>query len=87
MSESLKKIDATIKVQQEKLEQLKARKQAIEAREKARIKALERKKDTRRKILAGTFFLEATGKNALDTIVNGKTLNDFLKNDEKSLFS
>jgi len=78
MSETLKKLDASIKNKQQQLEQLKAKKQAIEAREKSRLKTLERKEDTRRKILAGTFFLEATGRNVLKTVVNGKTLDEFL---------
>lgn len=88
MSETLKKLDTSIKNKQQQLEQLKARKQAIEAREKSRLKALERKKDTRRKILAGTFFLEASGKDALKIAVNGRTLNEFLtKEDDQNIFS
>jgi hypothetical protein len=87
MSETLKKIDSSIQDKQQQLDQLKARKQAIEAREKSRLKALERKKDTRRKILAGTFFLEASGKDALKIAVNGRTLDEFLtKEDDRTLF-
>jgi hypothetical protein len=87
MSETLKKLDASIKNKQQQLDQLKAKKQAIEAREKSRLKALERKKDTRRKILAGTFFLEVSGKDVLKTEVNGKTLDDFLtKADDQKIF-
>ena len=87
MSETLKKIDASIQAKQQQLDQLKVRKQAIEAREKSRLKALERKKDTRRKILAGTFFLEAAGKDALTIAVNGRTLDEFLtKEDDLKVF-
>lgn len=87
MSESLKKINSSIQDKQQQLDQLKARKQAIEAREKSRLKALERKKDTRRKILAGAFFLEAAGKNALKITVNGRTLDEFLsKEDDRKVF-
>lgn len=88
MSETLKNIDESIKAKQQQLDQLKAKKQAIEAREKTRLKALERKKDTRRKILAGTFFLEAAGKDALKITVNGKTLDGFLTaEDDRKVFN
>ena len=87
MSETLKKLDASIKDKQRQLDQLKAKKQAIEAREKSRLKSLERKKNTRRTILAGKFFLEATGKDILTTSVNGKTLDEFLtKENDRTLF-
>jgi len=85
MSKTLKTLDEKIEFQQKKLEQMKAKKQQLENREKTRLKALERKKDTRRKILAGAFFLEAAGKDAMSTAVNGKTLEEFLtrENDRK----
>jgi hypothetical protein len=87
MSKTLKTLDEKIEFQQKKLEQMKAKKQQLEAREKARLKALERKKDTRRKILAGAFFLEAAGKDAMSTAVNGKTLEEFLtRDDDKKIF-
>jgi hypothetical protein len=87
MSETLKKLDASIKDKQQQLEQLKTKKQAIEAREKSRLKALEQKKDTRRKILAGTFFIEAAGKDAMTFSINGKTIDKFLtREDDKKLF-
>ncbi len=47
-------LDQKIAKQEERLKQLKAQKQAIEAREKARQKAQDRKDDTRRKILLGS---------------------------------
>jgi hypothetical protein len=87
MSKTLKTLDEKIEFQQKKLEQMKEKKQQLEAREKARLKALERKKDTRRKILAGAFFLEAAGKDAMNTTVNGKTLDQFLtRHDDRLLF-
>jgi hypothetical protein len=85
MSETLKKLDQSIHDKQLQLDQLKAKKQAIEARLKSNQKTQERKNDTRRKILAGTFFLEASGNDVINTIVNGKTLKEFLtlENDKK----
>jgi hypothetical protein len=87
MSETLKKLDQSIHDKQLKIDQLKAKKQAIEARLKSNQKAQERKNDTRRIILAGTFFLEAACNDVINTIVNGKTLNNFLtKENDKKLF-
>jgi 1-deoxy-D-xylulose 5-phosphate reductoisomerase len=85
MSKTLKTLDEKIELQQKKLEQMKAKKQQLEAREKTRLKALERKKDTRRKILAGAFFLNAAGENFMNTFVNGKTLDEFITNDNDKL--
>lgn len=50
-------LDEKIAKQLERLKQLKAQKQAVQAREKAKQKALERKNDTRRKILIGAMYL------------------------------
>jgi DNA replication protein DnaD len=87
MSETLKKLDQSIQDKQLQLDQLKAKKQTIEARLKSTQKAQERKNNTRRKILAGTFFLEAAGKYAINTSINGKTLDEFLtKEDDRLLF-
>ena len=44
-------LDKKIQAQIEKLKQLKAQKQAVEARDRAKLKEQERKDDTRRKIL------------------------------------
>ena len=51
-------LDSKIKAQEEKLKQLKAQKQAVLAREKAKQKEQERKDDTRRKILLGSYLLK-----------------------------
>ena len=51
-------LDQKIAKQQEKLNQLKAQKQAALAREKAKQKVQERKNDTRRKILLGSYLLK-----------------------------
>ena len=61
---------------EKQLESIKARLQSVKAREKTS----ERKKDTRRKILVGTYYLDQAEKNtSMDEI---KTLmNKFLKHD------
>ena len=51
MTKSAENIEKKIEAQLEKLKQLKAQKQAIEARERTKKKEQERKDDTRRKIL------------------------------------
>lgn len=51
-------LDQKIEIQTEKLKQLKAQKQAIEAREKKRQSEQQRKNDTRRKILLGSYLLK-----------------------------
>ena len=57
MTKSAENIEKKIEAQLEKLKQLQARKQAIEAREKSKQKEQQRKDDTRRKILLGSFNL------------------------------
>ena len=58
MTKSTENIEKKIEAQLEKLKQLKAQKQAALAREKAKQKAQERKDDTRRKILLGSFLMK-----------------------------
>ena len=53
-------LDEKIKAQEEKLKQLKAQRQAVLAREKAKEKQQARKDDTRRKILIGSCMLKIT---------------------------
>ncbi|MCF9047466.1 mobilization protein [Acinetobacter nectaris] len=50
-------LNEKIEQQSEKLKQLKAQKQALEARERVKKKEQERKDDTRRKILLGSYLL------------------------------
>jgi len=57
MTKSAENIEKKIEAQLEKLKQLQARKQAIEAREKSKQKEQQRKDDTRRKILLGSFLM------------------------------
>ena len=53
-------LDEKIKAQEEKLKQLKAQRQAVLSREKAKEKQQARKDDTRRKILIGSCMLKIT---------------------------
>ena len=52
------KQEERLKQQEERLKQLKAQKQAKDAREKAKQKEQDRKNDTRRKILLGSYLLK-----------------------------
>lgn len=51
-------IEEKIKAQEEKLKQLKAQKQKIEARKRAAVAKVIRQQETRRKILVGAMVLE-----------------------------
>ena len=87
MSQALVKLEASIEAQQKKLAQLKAQKQRIEARAKARAQAFTRKQDTRRKILVGAMLLDLMGKDAeLERQMLGR-LDGFLRReDDRALF-
>ena len=56
-------LEQKIEQQEQKLKQLKAQKQAIEAREKARKKEQDRKDDTRIKILLGSYLKKKMDSN------------------------
>ena len=58
MTKSAENIEKKIEAQLEKLKQLKAQKQAIEARERTKQKEQQRKDDTRRKILLGSYLIK-----------------------------
>ena len=58
MTKAAETLEKKIEAQLEKLKQLKAQKQAIEAREKTKQKEQERKDDTRRKILLGSYLIK-----------------------------
>ena len=67
---SINALNEKIEKQLEKLNQLKAQKQAIEAREKKKISEQQRKEETRKKILIGSMMLKKINVNrcqALDT--------------------
>lgn len=70
-----------IEQQSEKLNQLKAQKQAIEAREKQRLSEQQRKDDTRRKILLGAYFLKKMSENKEENTKILAELNEYLTED------
>lgn len=84
---ALQRIEARIASQQKALEQLKAQRQKMEARARAKLNGEERKKDTRRKVLAGAMTLEMMGESedAKKRIL--ARLDQFLRrNDDRALF-
>ena len=79
-------IEQQIAKNEERLKQLKAQKQAVLAREKARQKAQDRKDDTRRKILLGSYLLNKMEDEAeKEKILAG--INEYLTADrDRKLF-
>ena len=78
-----KKLDAIL----EKQKQLKAQKQAAQARERSKQQAQARKDDTRRKILIGSFILKQieTNEEAKNRLLSN--LNEYLtENRDRKLF-
>ena len=55
---SIETLEQKIAKQEERLKQLKAQKQAVIAREKKKVSDQQRKDDTRRKILLGSYLLK-----------------------------
>lgn len=79
-------LNQKIEKQQERLNQLKAQKQAVIARDKARQKEQERKDDTRRKILLGSLALKKMEDEA-EKIKIFADLNEYLtENRDRKLF-
>ena len=80
-------IEQQIAKNEERLKQLKAQKQAVLAREKARQKAQDRKDDTRRKILLGSYLLNKMEDEAeKEKILAG--INEYLTEDrDRKLFN
>lgn len=60
---SLDALNEKIEKQQERLKQLKAQKLALEAKEKKRVAEQQRKEDTRKKILLGSYLLKKMNDN------------------------
>lgn len=86
MTKSTKNIEKKIEAQLEKLKQLKAQKQAIEARERTKQKEQDRKDDTRRKILLGSYLLKKM-ENEQNKEKILADLNEYLKEDrDRKLF-
>ena len=80
-------LDKKIQAQIEKLKQLKAQKQAVEARDRAKLKEQERKDDTRRKILLGSYLFKKMENEANKEKILAE-LNEYLKEDrDRQLFN
>ena len=87
MTKAAETLEKKIEAQLEKLKQLKARKQAIEAREKTKQKEQERKDDTRRKILLGSYLIKKMNDNEVNKEKILAELNEYLKeNRDRALF-
>ena len=83
---SIDVLNEKIVKQQEKLNQLKAQKQAIEAREKKKATEQQRKDDTRRKILLGSYLLKKMENEANKEKILAE-LSEYLTEDrDKKLF-
>ena len=80
-------LDKKIQAQIEKLKQLKAQKQAVEARDRAKLKEQERKDDTWRKILLGSYLIKKMENEANKEKILAE-LNEYLKEDrDRQLFN
>ena len=87
MTKSAENIEKKIEAQLEKLKQLKAQKQAIEARERSKQKEQERKDDTRRKILLGSYLIKKMQNEANKEKILAE-LNEYLTEDrDRKLFN
>ena len=87
MTQSAENIEKKIEAQLEKLKQLKAQKQAIEARERSKQKEQERKDDTRRKILLGSYLIKKMQSNEANKEKILMELNEYLtENRDGQLF-
>lgn len=86
MTKSAENIEKKIEAQLEKLKQLKAQKQAIEARERTKQKEQQRKDDTRRKILLGPYLIKKMQNEANKEKILAE-LNEYLtENRDRQLF-
>ena len=84
---SIDVLNEKIAKQQEKLNQLKAQKQAIEAREKKKAIEQQRKDDTRRKILLGSYLIKKMNANEANKEKILAELNEYLTEDrDRRLF-
>ena len=83
---SIENLEQKIEKQEERLKQLKAQKQAIEAREKKKISEQQRKDETRKKILLGSYLLKEMEDETEKTKILAE-LNEYLTEDrDKKLF-
>ena len=87
MTKAAETLEKKIEAQLEKLKQLKARKQAIEARERTKQKEQQRKDDTRRKILLGSYLIKKMQNEANKEKILAE-LNEYLiENRDRQLFN
>ena len=87
MSKTSENLDKKIEAQLERLKQLKAQKQAIEARQRAKQKEQDRKDDTRRKILLGSYLIKKMESNEANKQKILADLNEYLTEDrDRKLF-
>ena len=87
MTKAAETLEKKIEAQLEKLKQLKARKQAIEARERSKQKEQERKDDTRRKILLGSYLIKKMQNEANKEKILAE-INEYLTEDrDRKLFN
>ena len=87
MTKSAENIEKKIEAQLEKLKQLKAQKQAIEARERTKQKEQQRKDDTRRKILLGSYLIKKMQNEANKEKILAE-LNEYLTEErDRKLFN
>ena len=83
---SIENLEQKIEKQEERLKQLKAQKQAIEAREKKKISEQQRKDETRKKILLGSYLLKEMEDETEKTKILAN-LNTYLTQDrDRKLF-
>lgn len=87
MTKFAENIEKKIEAQLDKLKQLKAQKQAIEARERTKQKEQQRKDDTRRKILLGSYLIKKMQNEANKEKILAE-LNEYLTEDrDRKLFN
>ena len=77
-------LEQQIAKQEERLKQLKAQKQAVLAREKKKATDQQRKEDTRRKILLGSYLLKKMENESNKEKILGE-LNEYLTEDRDRL--
>jgi len=85
---SIDALNEKIHKQQERLQQLKAQKQALESKEKKRLAEQKKKDDTRKKILLGSFLLKKMGENEASREKVIRELNEYLTEErDRKLFN
>ena len=72
------RLDERIQKHEEKLKQLKAQQQALQAREKKKLADQQRSDDTRRKILLGAYMLKKMGESDFEKQKILAELNEYL---------